>query len=60
VYWFRQVREKGKPTQFEPMLIDEESGVGVQIEVADINTDGLPDILTTSKRGTFVFHQRRE
>lgn len=60
VYWFRQVREEGKPTRFEPILIDEQSGVGVQIKVADINGDGLLDVLTTSKRGTFVFHQRRQ
>jgi hypothetical protein len=33
--------------------------VGVQIKVADVNGDSLPDVLTTSKRGTFVFHQRR-
>lgn len=59
VYWFRQVRKAGEPTRFEPMLIDEQSGVGVQIKVTDINGDGLPDVLTTSKRGTFVFHQRR-
>ncbi len=60
VYWFRQVREDSETTRFLPMLIDEESGVGVQIEVADINSDGLPDVLTTSKRGTFVFRQRRQ
>lgn len=59
VYWFRQVREEGKTTQFEPHLIDNQSGVGVQIAVEDVNGDGLPDVLTASKLGTFVFHQRR-
>jgi hypothetical protein len=60
VYWFRQVREPGPATRFVPMLIDEQSGVGVQIRVVDVNADGLPDVLTTSKLGTFLFHQRRK
>lgn len=59
VYWFRQVRTRNQETQFEPQLIDEQSGIGVQIAVADVNEDGLPDVLTTSKLGTFVFYQRR-
>ncbi len=59
VYWFRQVREAGKTTRFEPILIDEQSGIGVQITVTDIDKDGWPDVLTASKLGTFVFHQRR-
>jgi FG-GAP-like repeat len=60
VYWFRQVREPGQATRFVPILIDDQSGVGVQIVVADVDGDGLPDVLTTSKLGTFVFHQRRK
>ena len=60
VYWFQQVRTPAKGTQFVPILIDESSGIGVQIAVADIDGDGLPDVLTTSKLGTFVFHQRRQ
>ncbi len=60
VYWFRQVQTPGRGTEFLPVLIDETSGVGVQIAVADVDGDGLPDVLTTSKLGTFVFHQRRQ
>ena len=59
VYWFRQVQDRDNGTRFEPLLIDEQSGVGVQIAVADVDGDGLLDVLTTSKLGTFVFHQRR-
>lgn len=59
VYWFRQVRDKDQGTQFVPHLIDDNSGVGVQIAVEDVDGDGLTDVLTTSKLGTFVFHQRR-
>ena len=54
LYWFRLVREKGQ-AHFEPHLIDNHSGVGVQVSVADVNKDGRPDILTVSKLGAFVF-----
>jgi hypothetical protein len=59
LFWFRLVRESGKPPRFEPHLIDNQSGVGVQITVADVNSDGKQDILTASKLGTFVFLQRK-
>ena len=58
VYWFRLVRDGGK-ARFEPHLIDRESGVGVQITVADVNGDGRPDVLTASKLGSFVFINKR-
>ena len=54
LYWFRLVREGGV-AQFEPHLIDRESGVGVQVSTADLNGDGHQDVLTVSKLGTFVF-----
>jgi hypothetical protein len=57
LYWFRLIRESGKPPRFEPHLIDAQSGVGVQIIVADVDANGKPDILTASKLGTFVFLQ---
>ncbi len=60
VYWFRQVRSAGEDTKFVPRLIDDASGIGVEIAVADVDGDGLPDVLTTSKLGTFVFHQHRQ
>ena len=39
--------------------IDEDSGVGTQFEIADVNGDGLLDIVTSSKKGTFLFEQER-
>jgi hypothetical protein len=55
LYWFQLKRDgKGDPT-FVPHFIDDKSGVGVQVTVADMNADGRPDILTVSKLGTFLF-----
>lgn len=61
IYWFegRKTTEgprKGQTT-FTPRVIDHDSGVGTQFTVADINGDGLPDVITSNKRGTYVFEQ---
>lgn len=55
LYWFELRRDGRGNTNYIPQLIDEKSGVGVQITVRDINADGRPDILTASKFGAFVF-----
>ena len=57
VYWFKLVRD-GRTARFVPHRIDDASGVGVQITVADINGDGASDVLTASKLGTFLFLNR--
>lgn len=54
LYWFELKREDGA-ARFEPHLIDEGSGVGVQVTIADVNGDGHIDILTASKLGSFIF-----
>ena len=59
VYWFQLKRERGKLPVFVPHLIDEKSGVGVQVTAKDVNADGRVDILTASKLGTFVFLNRK-
>lgn len=38
--------------------IDNDSGVGLNIVVDDINGDGLPDIATANKKGVFFFEQQ--
>jgi len=53
-YWFELQRD-GDLAQFVPHLIDDESGLGVQVTVKDVNNDGRPDVLTASKLGVFVF-----
>ena len=54
VYWFRLDRTAAGVV-FRPYLIDNASGVGVQIAATDVTGDGKPDVLTASKLGTFVF-----
>ena len=58
LYWFQLTRIDGQ-VRFVPHLIDDQSGVGVQVTIADVNDDGAPDILSASKLGSFVFLARR-
>ncbi len=57
LYWFELVRADGA-ARFVPHQIDNRSGVGVQVTVADVNADGAADVLTVSKLGAFVFLNR--
>ena len=59
VYWFELKREAGKPT-WTPHRIDDNSGVGTQFEVADVNGDGLLDVVTANKKGAHYFEQVRK
>jgi hypothetical protein len=54
--WFELAIDDGKPS-WTPHVIDDNSGVGTQFVVADINGDGKPDIATSNKKGTHVFIQ---
>ena len=55
VYWFQYTRDDEGNVRFVPHLIDDESGVGVQIQAVDVNGDGRTDVLTASKLGSFLF-----
>ncbi|MBI5385763.1 MAG: VCBS repeat-containing protein [Verrucomicrobia bacterium] len=60
LYWFKTVRNPDKSADFIPYLIDDNSGVGTQVTVADINGDQLPDVIVGNKKGVFVFtHEAR-
>jgi hypothetical protein len=59
LYWLELQRKEGKPSWVEHK-IDDNSGVGTQFEVVDMNGDGLWDIISSNKKGTFYFEQVRE
>jgi hypothetical protein len=57
LYWFELRRgEKGK-VEFVLHEIDDDSGVGTQFEVVDMNGDDRLDIVTSNKKGVRVFLQ---
>lgn len=58
LYWFQLTRDGRGGATCVPHLIDDRSGVGVQVTAADVNADGRPDILTASKLGSFLFINR--
>jgi hypothetical protein len=56
LYWF-EFRPGSNP-QWIPHLIDDQSGVGLQVVIADLNKDGKPDIVISNKNGVFYFEQQ--
>jgi len=56
--WFEIQRpEKGK-AMFIQHVIDDDSGIGTQFEVADMNGDGRMDVVTANKKGVHLFVQQ--
>ena len=53
LYWFQLTRKAGK-VEYIPHQIDDNSGVGTQVTAADVNGDGLLDIVVGNKKGAFV------
>ena len=53
LYWFK-VDRTNEGVDFVPHLIDDDSGVGTQVEVKDINGDGLFDVVVGNKKGVFL------
>jgi lysophospholipase L1-like esterase len=57
LYAFLLRRDENR-TWFEPHLIDSDSGVGRQIVTRDVTGNGRVDIVTSNKKGIFLFdHQ---
>lgn len=59
MYWFELSRRDGKPV-WTPHQFDHDSGVGTQFEIADVNGDGLLDVVTSNKKGANYFQQVRD
>jgi len=60
IYWLKNTKGPDGIAQFTPMTIDKDSGIGTQFEVADINGDGLLDIISSNKKGVRVIVQERK
>ena len=60
IYWLKNTKGEDGMTKFTPMIIDEDSGIGTQFEVADINGDGLLDVIVSNKKGVRVILQERK
>lgn len=54
LYWF-QLTRGDKGVVYVPHKIDDDSGVGTQLPIGDVNGDKLIDIVIGNKKGTFVF-----
>ncbi len=61
MHWFEIVRTKGQPPQFVKHEIEagKETGVGTQFTVADINRDGLLDVVLSNKKGVNLLLQTK-
>lgn len=57
LYWYRTVRNAKAPGGAEliPQLIDTHSGVGSDLLAEDLNKDGVVDIVTSTRFGTFIY-----
>jgi hypothetical protein len=47
----------GPEPRFERFVLDDASGVGVALDVADVDADGDLDVVTANKHGLFVFRR---
>lgn len=59
MFWYELGGEPGKPT-WTAHQFDHDSGPGTQFQVIDVNGDGLPDVVTSNKKGTHLFIQKRD
>ncbi len=67
LYWFELRRSANTKENAEqntvtwlPHRIDDASGVGTDVCIADVNDDNCPDVIVGNKKGTFVSVQTRE
>jgi hypothetical protein len=57
--WYELSRENGK-AKWTRHQFDHDSGPGTQFQLADVNGDGLVDVVTANKKGVHYFEQVRE
>ena len=57
--WFELTRRNGRPEWIRHQF-DHDSGIGTQFDVADVNGDGMLDVVSSNKKGVFYFEQVRD
>jgi len=60
IYWLKATRQSDGSIRFIPQVIDEDSGIGTQFQVVDVNGDGLLDVVTSNKKGVHMILQQRK
>jgi hypothetical protein len=60
LYWFEAKKSSDGLIRFVPHEIDGDSGMGTQFAIIDVNGDKLLDLVTSNKRGVFLFEQVRK
>jgi hypothetical protein len=58
LYWYEFI--PGKQPKWIPHLVDDNSGIGNNFQVQDMNKDKRPDIIVSNKKGVFIFEQARK
>jgi len=58
LYWFELRRDGSGNAEYVAHRIDDDSGVGTQVTVGDLDRDGRPDVIVANKRGVFTFTQQ--
>ncbi|MSR32335.1 MAG: VCBS repeat-containing protein [Gemmataceae bacterium] len=59
VYMLKGAKGKEGLISLDPVVLDNDSGVGTQFTIADINGDGTLDVITSNKKGTYLLEQRK-
>ncbi|MDA0196118.1 MAG: VCBS repeat-containing protein [Bacteroidetes bacterium] len=57
LYWFELLKDTEQKPTWVRHQIDDDSGVGIQFVVEDMNKDGKIDIIISNKKGVFYFEQ---
>jgi len=60
IFWFKCSEAKDGVSTFTPQVIDDNSGIGTQFEIIDINKDGTLDIVVSNKKGVHLIVQERK
>ncbi len=57
VYWFELLKDGKNEPVWVKHMIDDNSGVGIQFVMEDVNKDGLFDFVIGNKNGVYYFEQ---